>query len=333
MKRNGAPVARWWRGPPAWATWRSSAVVDDPSQVRTPSYFAWSLDGKQDSQAAAKVSGNDTIDSPTTTPPSWISTLPRLSCPTRPSAPPSSRCTTPSICPRPQRPQQQEDARRRARPGGGRHQRLHPPAPLCRPQGDRHALDSIHATGADGKADGPSLEPLIQFGWLTIIAKPLYLALRFMVARHRRRQLGLGHHHLHRHLQPAHAAHALHDDEVVAEDDAHPAQGGRHQEALRPSQDERPQAGRDEHRDDGALQDRGREHVRQLPAHAAADAALLRLLPRAAERGRAAPGALVLAHRSSRPTRCTFCPSSSSSPCSSRSTSRPRRAWTRPSAA
>ena len=27
-------------------------------------------------------------------------------------------------------------------------------------------LKSIHATGADGKADGQSLEPLIQFGWL-----------------------------------------------------------------------------------------------------------------------------------------------------------------------
>ncbi len=41
-------------------------------------------------------------------------------------------------------------------------------------------LNSIHAIGADGKPTGPSLEPLIQFGWLTIIAKPLYLALRFL---------------------------------------------------------------------------------------------------------------------------------------------------------
>jgi YidC/Oxa1 family membrane protein insertase len=42
-------------------------------------------------------------------------------------------------------------------------------------------LASIHATGADGKPDGQSLEPLIQFGWLTVIAKPLYLALRYLV--------------------------------------------------------------------------------------------------------------------------------------------------------
>jgi YidC/Oxa1 family membrane protein insertase len=41
-------------------------------------------------------------------------------------------------------------------------------------------MTSTHAIGADGKASGQSLEPLIQFGWLTIIAKPLYLALRFL---------------------------------------------------------------------------------------------------------------------------------------------------------
>jgi YidC/Oxa1 family membrane protein insertase len=42
-------------------------------------------------------------------------------------------------------------------------------------------LGAIHSIGADGKADGPSLESLIQFGWMTILAKPLYLVLRFMV--------------------------------------------------------------------------------------------------------------------------------------------------------
>jgi YidC/Oxa1 family membrane protein insertase len=48
-------------------------------------------------------------------------------------------------------------------------------------------LNSIHAVGADGKPTGQSLDPLIQFGWLTVIAKPLYLALRFL-----RHQLGAG---------------------------------------------------------------------------------------------------------------------------------------------
>ncbi len=41
-------------------------------------------------------------------------------------------------------------------------------------------LKSIHATGADGKPTGPSLEPLIQYGYWTIIAKPLYFALRWL---------------------------------------------------------------------------------------------------------------------------------------------------------
>jgi YidC/Oxa1 family membrane protein insertase len=41
-------------------------------------------------------------------------------------------------------------------------------------------LKSIHAMGADGKADGPTIEPLIQYGMWGIIAKPLYLALRWL---------------------------------------------------------------------------------------------------------------------------------------------------------
>ncbi len=41
-------------------------------------------------------------------------------------------------------------------------------------------LSSIHVTGSDGKPSSQTLEPLIQFGWLTVIAKPLYLSLRFL---------------------------------------------------------------------------------------------------------------------------------------------------------
>ena len=41
-------------------------------------------------------------------------------------------------------------------------------------------LKNVFATGSDGKADGPSLEPLIQYGMWGIIAKPLYLALRWL---------------------------------------------------------------------------------------------------------------------------------------------------------
>ena len=41
-------------------------------------------------------------------------------------------------------------------------------------------LAGVHSMGADGNQTGPTLEPLIQFGWLTVIAKPLFLALRFL---------------------------------------------------------------------------------------------------------------------------------------------------------
>jgi YidC/Oxa1 family membrane protein insertase len=41
-------------------------------------------------------------------------------------------------------------------------------------------LKTIHSNGADGKATGPTLESLIQYGFWGFIAKPLYLALRFL---------------------------------------------------------------------------------------------------------------------------------------------------------
>ena len=85
-------------------------------------------------------------------------------------------------------------------------------------------LSSIHATGADGKPDGPSLEPLIEFGWWTFLAKPLYIILRFMV-QHGISNWGWAIILFTIDLHAGVAALAHHDDQVVAEDDAHPAQG------------------------------------------------------------------------------------------------------------
>jgi YidC/Oxa1 family membrane protein insertase len=45
---------------------------------------------------------------------------------------------------------------------------------------DRDVLSSIRTMGPDGKPDGPTLDPLLHFGWFSVIAKPLYLALRFL---------------------------------------------------------------------------------------------------------------------------------------------------------
>jgi len=41
-------------------------------------------------------------------------------------------------------------------------------------------LKTIHASSADGKQNGPSLDPLIQYGVWAFIAKPLYFALRWL---------------------------------------------------------------------------------------------------------------------------------------------------------
>jgi YidC/Oxa1 family membrane protein insertase len=41
-------------------------------------------------------------------------------------------------------------------------------------------LKTIHALGADGRANGPTLQPLINYGFWGLIATPLYLALRFL---------------------------------------------------------------------------------------------------------------------------------------------------------
>ena len=41
-------------------------------------------------------------------------------------------------------------------------------------------VSGIHAMGADGKETGQTLRSLIQYGWLTVIATPLFWALRFL---------------------------------------------------------------------------------------------------------------------------------------------------------
>ena len=57
-----------------------SADKGNPLRTSASSQFVWSLDGKQDQQAAAKISGNATLDSPTPMRRSPISTLPRRLC-------------------------------------------------------------------------------------------------------------------------------------------------------------------------------------------------------------------------------------------------------------
>ena len=41
-------------------------------------------------------------------------------------------------------------------------------------------LETVRATGADGKLNGPNLQPVVNFGWFGVISKPLFLVLRWV---------------------------------------------------------------------------------------------------------------------------------------------------------
>jgi YidC/Oxa1 family membrane protein insertase len=186
VKQNGAPIralVAWPAGLGDMEELRSSAGGGlIPSKQRpTPSFFMWSIDGKDDSLAAVKVSGNNTIDQPyqyaavtdlyfasaflpdvpdRTT----VVTLHNfMELPSDPSDPNSKKTHTEVL------------GVAVGDTSGDTRLRL-----FVGPKAT-DVLKSVHATGADAKPSGPSLESLIQYGWMTIIAKPLYLALRFML--------------------------------------------------------------------------------------------------------------------------------------------------------
>jgi len=179
--RNGAPVralVEWPAGLGDMEEFLPSSLTR--SQAFTPSYFAWSLDGKQDYEAAAKVGGNATLDQPyayaAITDLYFVSAfLPDV----------LERTTVVTLHNAMDLPSDLSDPNSQKKPvqvlglamgdmsGFTRLRVFAGPKAM-------DVLSSIHATGADGKPTGQSLEPLIQFGWLTVIAKPLYLALRFL---------------------------------------------------------------------------------------------------------------------------------------------------------
>ncbi|HUB50551.1 MAG TPA: membrane protein insertase YidC [Terracidiphilus sp.] len=151
------------------------------SQTRTPSFFAWSIDNRQDSLAATKVSGNQTFNAPyqyaavmdlyfaaafLPDSPDDISVVTlhnSIELPVDPNNPSSKQSSLDVI------------GVGIGSLSGVTHTRL-----FTGPKASE-VLASVHAVGPGGRADGPSLESLIQFGWLTVIAKPLYLVLRFIV--------------------------------------------------------------------------------------------------------------------------------------------------------
>ena len=157
-----------------------SSKTRSPIFTSATSTFAWSVDGKQDTQAVAKVSNNATLNQPYSY--AAIADLYFVSA-FLPDDP--QQATVVTLHNTIDLPGDLSDANSARKPAqvlgiavgdssGYTKLRL-----FAGPKA-MDVVSSIHATGADGKPTGQSLEPLIQFGWLTVIAKPLYLLLRFL---------------------------------------------------------------------------------------------------------------------------------------------------------
>ncbi len=145
----------------------------------TASSFAWSLDGKQDYQAAGKVSGNATLEGDY----DYAATGDLFfAAAFMPDAP--SRATvvtfhhamdvrTNKEDPSAKRP---EDVLGLAMGDTSGYTRTR----LYVGPKQMEVLASIHTNTADGSSNGPDLKELVQFGWMKWISYPLYLALRFI---------------------------------------------------------------------------------------------------------------------------------------------------------
>ncbi len=182
VKRNGEPVralVEWPAGLGDMEEFAQSSMIH--SQTPTPSSFAWSIDGKESSQSAAKVSGNSTLDEPY----QYAAVMDiYFAAAFLPSDP--DHTTVVTLHNAIDLPSNQSDPNSKKTPhdvlgiavgdtSGDTKLRL-----FAGPKSTA-VLSSIHTTGADGKPDGPSLASLIEFGWMAFIAKPLYLLLRWMV--------------------------------------------------------------------------------------------------------------------------------------------------------
>ena len=182
-KRNGAPVralVQWPAGLGDMEEFLPKSLTRSLIPTSASSQFAWSLNGKQNTTAAKKVSGNATLDEPYQY--AAVTDL-YFAAAFLPDAPESTTVVTlhhdielPSNLNDPNSVKKPADVIGVAIGDTGGVTRLR----LFAGPKETSVLSSIHATAPDGKLTGPSLEPLIQFGMWTFIAKPLYWALRFL---------------------------------------------------------------------------------------------------------------------------------------------------------
>jgi YidC/Oxa1 family membrane protein insertase len=179
--RNGVPVRsllQWPAGLGDMEEFLPSSLTR--SQIRTPSFFSWSIDGKQDYQASAKVSGNATLDQAYGY--AAISDL-YFAAAFLPDDP--AHTTVVTLHNSINLPTDLSDPNSQKKPADvlgvavGDSSGLTKVRLFAGPKA-MDVLASIRATGADGNPTGASLQPLIQFGWMTILATPLYWVLRFL---------------------------------------------------------------------------------------------------------------------------------------------------------
>src|SRR5208337_110604 len=182
--RNGSPVralVEWPAGLGDMEEFLPNSLTRAQVPTSASSYFAWSLNGKEDSLAAKKVSGNATLEQPY----SYAAVMDLyFAAAFLPNIPEHTAIVT--LHNPMDLPATTGDTNNRKVPAdviGLAVGDTSGPTSLRLFAGPKATdiLASVHAIGPDGKATGQSLEPLIQFGWMTVIAKPLYIVLRFMV--------------------------------------------------------------------------------------------------------------------------------------------------------
>jgi YidC/Oxa1 family membrane protein insertase len=181
VTRNGEPVralVAWPAGLGDMEEFLAASGKRTTFSIPTVSQLAWSIDGKLDTEASKKVSGNATFDQPYD-----YAALMDLyfAAAFLPSDPQRATMVTlhntldlPSDLSDPNSAKKPADVIGLAMGDQSGDTKLR----LYAGPKETEILNSIHVMGADGRATGESLASLIQYGWWGIIAKPLYLALR-----------------------------------------------------------------------------------------------------------------------------------------------------------
>jgi len=181
VKRNGSPLRAlvdWPAGLGDMEEFLPSSTTR--STILTQLQLVTSAGGKQETTSAAKVSGNATSEQPFDY--AAIADL-YFAAAFLPDAPESSTLVTQHSNVDVLSDLSNPNSQKKPAPvlglamgdiGGANHLRV-----FAGPK-QTDVLKTIHAASTDGKQNGPTLDPLIQYGMWTFIAKPLYYALRWL---------------------------------------------------------------------------------------------------------------------------------------------------------